>query len=57
MTILERLAASRAPVMMELTSSGPPPIDGFDNQPSWDNWKKSPGPFDNRPSWDNWNKK
>ena len=28
----------------------------WDNRPSWDDWKKSPGPWDNRPSWDNWEK-
>ncbi|WP_329090648.1 multiple cyclophane-containing RiPP AmcA [Streptosporangium sp. NBC_01469] len=62
MTILERLTASDAPVVLELvfTNEGPPPaIDAakWDNRPSWDNWAKNPAPFDNRPSWDNWNKK
>jgi hypothetical protein len=29
-------------------------LDGWDNQPTWDNVG---GGFDNRPSWDNWSKK
>jgi hypothetical protein len=62
MRILEGLAASDAPVVMELTTTHDAPVpvivDGvWDNRPTWDNWAKSPAPFDNRPTWDNWNKK
>ncbi|MCF4121724.1 hypothetical protein L1785_12095 [Antribacter sp. KLBMP9083] len=38
-----------------LTGTGRPTAE-WDNRPSWDNWKKDPGPWDNRPSWDNWKK-
>lgn len=62
MTLLEQLAASHAPVVMDLiTTPGlclPSTVGAsWDNQPTWDNWKKSPAPFDNRPTWDNWNKR
>lgn len=59
MTILQELATSDAPQLLELISDGatdtPAPImAGFDNRPTWDN---TGGSFDNRPSWDNWSKK
>lgn len=62
MTLLDGLATSDAPVVMGLLSThvAPAPViaDGaWNNQPTWDNWQKSPAPFDNRPTWDNWNKK
>lgn len=62
MTALERLAVSKAPVVMELTAMhdapAPAVVEGaWDNQPTWDNWAKTPAPFDNRPTWDNWNKR
>lgn len=62
MKILERLAASDTPVVMELvaTHDVPTPViveAKWDNRPTWDNWAKSPAPFDNRPTWDNWDKK
>lgn len=62
MTVLDTLATSDSSVVMELTAThGAPPaaiVEGtWDNQPTWDNWAKSPAPFDNRPTWDNWNKK
>jgi hypothetical protein len=62
MTVLDRLATSDAPVVMELTathgSPAPVTVGGpWDNRPTWDNWAKTPAPFDNRPTWDNWSKK
>ena len=65
MTVLDRLASSDTPVVMELVElvaardAPPPAIVGatWDNRPTWDNWAKNPAPFDNRPTWDNWNKK
>ncbi|MFF7192366.1 multiple cyclophane-containing RiPP AmcA [Streptomyces sp. NPDC008079] len=62
MRILEALAASDAPVVMELVTTHDAPaaeiVEGtWDNKPTWDNWQKSPAPFDNRPTWDNWSKK
>ncbi|WP_034267136.1 multiple cyclophane-containing RiPP AmcA [Actinospica robiniae] len=59
MTILQELAASDAPQLLQLIADGatdaPAPImAGFDNRPTWDN---KGGSFDNRPSWDNWSKK
>ncbi|BDH15362.1 multiple cyclophane-containing RiPP AmcA [Streptomyces hygroscopicus] len=62
MTVLNRLATSDAPIVMELAATHdaqPPTIveATWDNRPTWDNWAKSPAPFDNRPTWDNWNKK
>ncbi|GAA2458562.1 multiple cyclophane-containing RiPP AmcA [Streptomyces sp. NPDC057697] len=62
MTVLDRLAVSDTPVVMELMAmygSPAPVIAGgpWDNRPTWDNWAKTPAPFDNRPTWDNWNKK
>jgi hypothetical protein len=59
MTVLELLADSDAPVVLELlagseTSGAPCQASGFDNQPTWDNVG---GGFDNRPTWDNWSKK
>lgn len=62
MKVLDRLATSDTPVVMELTAPHdiPTPViveAAWDNRPTWDNWAKSPAPFDNRPTWDNWNKK
>ncbi|MDT0323162.1 multiple cyclophane-containing RiPP AmcA [Streptomyces millisiae] len=63
MTLLDRLATSDAPVVMELIAlhDDPAPLivgTPWDNRPTWDNWaKNNPAPFDNRPTWDNWNKK
>lgn len=62
MTVLDTLATSDAPIVMELTATHhtqPRTVVGatWDNRPTWDNWAKSPAPFDNRPTWDNWNKK
>ncbi|MEU2359938.1 multiple cyclophane-containing RiPP AmcA [Streptomyces noursei] len=64
MKILDKLATSDAPVVMDLISTHLPPAStitvteaAWDNRPTWDNWAKSPAPFDNRPTWDNWNKK
>ena len=62
MKILDRLATSDTPVVMELiaTHDVPAPViveAAWDNRPTWDNWAKNPAPFDNRPTWDNWNKK
>jgi hypothetical protein len=62
MTLLAGLAASDAPVVMNLISlyASPVPITmgtPWDNQPTWDNWPKSPAPWDNRPTWDNWSKR
>ncbi|MFJ8752116.1 multiple cyclophane-containing RiPP AmcA [Streptomyces sp. NPDC102441] len=62
MTVLDSLATSDTPVVMELIAPHdalPPMIVGtpWDNRPTWDNWAKNPAPFDNRPTWDNWNKK
>jgi hypothetical protein len=62
MTLLEQLAASRAPAVMDLISAhraAPPVIveAAWDNRPTWDNWAKNPAPFNNQPTWDNWNKK
>ncbi|MEV7288147.1 multiple cyclophane-containing RiPP AmcA [Streptomyces sp. NPDC093252] len=68
MTLLDRLAASDAPVVMDLIAAHAPHVPAitgtiaaagavWDNRPTWDNWQKSPAPFDNRPTWDNWNKK
>jgi hypothetical protein len=62
MKILDRLATSDTPVVMELiaTYDIPTPVTveaAWDNRPTWDNWAKTPAPFDNRPTWDNWNKK
>ncbi|WP_416483435.1 multiple cyclophane-containing RiPP AmcA [Streptomyces sp. CL12] len=62
MTLLDGLATSDAPVVMDLlsTHAAPAPViagGAWNNQPTWDNWQKSPAPFDNRPTWDNWNKK
>lgn len=59
MTILQELAASAAPPLINLIGddavSAPAPLmNGFDNQPTWDNVG---GGFDNRPTWDNWSKK
>lgn len=59
MTILQELAASDAPQLLELigdsTQAAPASqMSGFDNRPTWDN---TGGSFDNRPSWDNWSKK
>jgi hypothetical protein len=62
MTVLDRLATSDTPVVMELIGTHNTPtseiVGGtWDNRPTWDNWPKTPAPFDNRPTWDNWNKK
>ncbi|MFE9889378.1 multiple cyclophane-containing RiPP AmcA [Streptomyces scopuliridis] len=62
MTVLDRLATSDTPVVMELiaTHDALTPViveAAWDNRPTWDNWAKNPAPFDNRPTWDNWNKK
>lgn len=62
MTLLDILAASDAPVVVDLIAvhGAPAPETteaSWDNQPTWDNWRKSPAPFDNRPTWDNWKKK
>lgn len=62
MTLLDMLAVSDAPIVVDLTSAhgGPAPETtevSWDNKPTWDNWRKSPAPFDNRPTWDNWKKK
>lgn len=62
MTVLDTLATSEAPIVMELTATHhaqPQTVveATWDNRPTWDNWAKSPAPFDNRPTWDNWNKK
>ncbi|MFI1189323.1 multiple cyclophane-containing RiPP AmcA [Streptomyces californicus] len=62
MTVLDRLATSDTPVVMELIAphDAPHPVivgTPWDNRPTWDNWAKNPAPFDNRPTWDNWNKK
>ncbi|WP_157166447.1 multiple cyclophane-containing RiPP AmcA [Streptomyces typhae] len=62
MTALDRLATSDTPVVMELMATYDAPVPMlvgtlWDNQPTWDNWAKTPAPFDNRPTWDNWNKK
>ncbi|MFD7089900.1 multiple cyclophane-containing RiPP AmcA [Streptomyces sp. NPDC059896] len=56
MKILDRLATSDTPVVMELiaTHDVPTPVVV---EAAWDNWAKNPAPFDNRPTWDNWNKK
>jgi hypothetical protein len=56
------LAASDAPVVVDLIAVHGVPLPeaaeaSWDNQPTWDNWRKSPAPFDNRPTWDNWKKK
>ncbi|WP_336048016.1 multiple cyclophane-containing RiPP AmcA [Streptomyces sp. CA2R101] len=62
MTVLDTLATSDAPIVMELTATHDAQrrtiVEAtWDNRPTWDNWAKSPAPFDNRPTWDNWNKK
>ncbi|HEY8982456.1 MAG TPA: multiple cyclophane-containing RiPP AmcA [Streptomyces sp.] len=57
MKILDRLATSDAPVVMELAATYETLAPAWDNRPTWDNWAKSPSPFDNRPTWDNWSKK
>lgn len=62
MTVLDRLATSDAPVVMELVATHDVLTSAiveaaWDNRPTWDNWAKNPAPFDNRPTWDNWNKK
>ncbi|WP_283132815.1 multiple cyclophane-containing RiPP AmcA [Rhizohabitans arisaemae] len=62
MPVLEYLVTTTSDVVRDLirlyVPERPVPMQaGFNNQPSWDNWSKSPGPFDNRPSWDNWSKK
>ncbi|MER7043404.1 multiple cyclophane-containing RiPP AmcA [Streptomyces jumonjinensis] len=62
MTLLEQLAASDAVVVTELVESHGGFVSAtdraaWDNNPTWDNWTKTPAPFDNRPTWDNWNKK
>ena len=59
MTVLQELAMSDAPPLIDLigddaAAASAPPMNGFDNQPTWDNVG---GGFDNRPSWDNWSKK
>lgn len=56
MNLLAELVNSDHPVVVAL-AGGTGPYAGWDNNPSWDNWKKSPGPWDNRPSWDNWRKR
>jgi hypothetical protein len=63
MTILQELAVSDAPPLLDLldleisaATSSIPLMNGFDNQPTWDN-ASGGGGFDNRPSWDNWSKK
>jgi len=55
MTILEDLATTRAPVIMELLETHresarrrdiqPSRADGFDNRPAWDNWSKAAPKF------------
>ncbi|MFE4911965.1 multiple cyclophane-containing RiPP AmcA [Streptomyces sp. NPDC056652] len=62
MKILDRLATSDTPVVMELIAAHdvPTPVvveAAWDNRPTWDNWAQNPAPFDNGPTWDNWNKK
>lgn len=62
MTLLDQLATTDAPVVMDLISAHAAPAPAitetaWDNRPSWDNWQKTPAPFDNRPTWDNWKKK
>ncbi|MFD7506161.1 multiple cyclophane-containing RiPP AmcA [Streptomyces sp. NPDC059850] len=62
MTVLDRLATSDAPVVVELIALhdalSPVIVEAmWDNRPTWDNWAKTPAPFDNRPTWDNWNKR
>jgi hypothetical protein len=59
MTILQELAASNAAPLVELigddVATAPAPLmNGFDNQPTWDNVG---GGFDNWPTWDNWSNK
>lgn len=64
MTVLAFLAVTDSDAVRDLIrhyapgDSVPGPVQAkFNNQPSWDNWAKSPRPFDNKPSWDNWSKK
>lgn len=68
MTRLDILVRTEAPIVIDLVDAyqncpgvavpTADPAAGWNNNPSWDNWKKSnPSPFDNKPSWDNWKKK
>lgn len=62
MTLLDQLATSDAPVVMDLITTPDLSLPftvgaSWDNRPTWDNWQKTPSPFDNRPTWDNWSKK
>ena len=57
MNLLAELIDSDHTAVTGLIDTGGAITAGFDNRPSWDNWKKSPVPFDNRPTWDNWKKK
>jgi hypothetical protein len=53
---LAELINSDHPAVVTLVGDAAPHAS-WDNKPSWDNWKKTPGTWDNQPSWDNWKKK
>ncbi|MFD6443838.1 multiple cyclophane-containing RiPP AmcA [Promicromonospora sp. NPDC060204] len=55
-SLLAKLVESNHEVVTALTGARRHEAE-WDNRPSWDNWKKTPGPWDNRPSWDNWKKR
>lgn len=62
MTLLEQLASTDAPAVADLITTsglqGQPVRADWNNQPTWDNWSKTPAnPWTNQPTWDNWNKK
>jgi hypothetical protein len=57
MTLLEELIHSTHPAVTALINGVDDPKASWDNKPSWDNWKRNPGPWGNQPSWDNWRKR
>lgn len=68
MTHLDSLVRTDAPIVVDLIDAHQKRCRAtmptaelaapWNNNPSWDNWKKgNPSPFDNKPAWDNWKKK
>jgi hypothetical protein len=53
---LAELISSSHPLVAAL-AGGTATHAGWNNKPTWDNWKNKPSPWGNQPTWDNWDNK